>query len=51
MFITPYRDIMKDRLKIDIEFYHFAKQRLLKQWKSINDSKGKHTQVLKLNRK
>ena len=28
---------MKDRLKMDIEFYHFAKQRLFTQWKRIND--------------
>ena len=36
-FIFISRYIMKERLKMDIEFYHFAKQRLFKQWKRIND--------------
>ena len=31
------RKIIKERLKIDIELYNFAKQRLFKQWKKINE--------------
>ena len=33
------RNIMEERLKIDIELYNFAKQRLFKQWKKINQGK------------
>ena len=35
MSVTGYREILTQRLKLDVEFYEFAKQRLFSQWNRV----------------